>query len=145
MTVTMMMMMTVTMMMNVIGIDFATTVIFQPQVLPIVVDKAAFPSAVPSFTFQYEKIFIMTSSNTTLCISLSPKGLPAISSLLLRTGVSDAQVAALCARHGPNQFIVEIPAFAEVVNSIIYNRTPLLNNFYSSLKSMRGRHFLFSR
>jgi hypothetical protein len=70
--------------------------------------------ALPCFTFQYEKIFIVTSPGNHLCISLSPKWQQPISSLLLRTGLSDAHESSLSARHGPNEFIVEIPTFAEV-------------------------------
>ena len=70
--------------------------------------------ALPCFTFQYEKIFIITSPDGHLCISLSPKWQQPISSLMLRTGTSDPHESALAARHGPNEFIVEIPTFAEV-------------------------------
>jgi hypothetical protein len=70
--------------------------------------------ALPCFTFQYEKIFIITTPDHHLCLSLSPKWQQPISALLLRTGLSDAHQPALAARHGANEFIVEIPSFAEV-------------------------------
>ena len=94
--------------------------------MPIITDSVAFPSgstaaaATPSpgvkrFTFQYEQIFITaTTSNTIICISPSPQWQQPISSLLLRTGTSDAHEASLTARHGTNQFVVDIPAFFEL-------------------------------
>jgi hypothetical protein len=69
---------------------------------------------VQCFTFQYEKIFIVTSMDSPTCFSMSPKWQQAISSIMTRTGVSDAHAITLTARHGPNEFIVEIPTFAEV-------------------------------
>jgi cation-transporting ATPase 13A1 len=104
-------------------------------VLPIATDPIAFSSqnshpaaaaaaapkapALPCFTFQYEKIFIITTPDHHLCLSLSPKWQQPISALLLRTGLSDANAPSLAARHGSNEFIVEIPSFAEVCHALI--------------------------
>jgi hypothetical protein len=83
-------------------------------------------TALSCFTFQYEKIFIITAPDRHLCISLSPKWQQPISALLLRTGTSDAHESALAARHGPNEFIVEIPTFAEVCFGLKVNWQALL-------------------
>ncbi len=65
-----------------------------------------------------------------MCASLSPKWPQPISLLLKQTGLADTNVAALAARYGPNQFIVEIPTFTEVMSPT----PPFFIYFYNRLR-----------